>query len=133
MDVSRCTDLDNVIGDRDDMVTVPDDRNGGTGAGAFDNGPQHQGLGGSVEVGGRLVEQQHRCRGPERTRQAEALPLAQRQPDPITSDNGAQTVWQLCHYAIESRCATSVVDISRRAEQHQVVSDGAGDQHRSLR
>jgi hypothetical protein len=45
LDVSRRGDLDDVIGDSDDLFAVPDDHNGGTGAGAFHDGLKHPGLG----------------------------------------------------------------------------------------
>jgi hypothetical protein len=102
MDVSCSGHLDDVITDSDDLLAVPNDYHRVTGARPFDNGLQHSSFGRSIQVSGWLVEQQHRRRRPERTGQAEALPLTQRQPDSAASDDGLHTVGQLCHHSIES-------------------------------
>ena len=62
VDVPRAGHLDDVITDSDDLSAVADDHHGAAGAGPVDNGPQHSGLGCGVQVGGGLVEQQHRRR-----------------------------------------------------------------------
>jgi len=62
LDVTRPCYLYDVITDSDDVFAVTNDHHGGTGACPFDDGAQHPRFGVGVQVGGGLVEQQHRRR-----------------------------------------------------------------------
>ena len=133
MDIFCSGHLDDVITDSDDLLAVPDDYHRVTGARPFDNGLQHSSFGRGIQVSGGLVEQQYRRRRPERTGQAEALPLTQRQPDSTASDDGPHTVGQLCQDFIKPCCRAGGFSIGENSEQSQVLGNGPGDEHRALR
>jgi hypothetical protein len=67
--------FDDVITDSKDLLAVPDDNHRVTGACSLDDGAQHPGFRGGIQVRGGLVEQQYRRTRSERSGQREALSL----------------------------------------------------------
>jgi hypothetical protein len=106
-----------VITHPDDLLAVSDDHHRIACARPFDNRVQHSGLGRGIQVSGGLVEQQHRRPRPERTGQAEALPLAQRQAGSVASDDGLHSVGQLGQDVIKPCCRTGSFRIRENSEQ----------------
>ncbi len=97
---------------------------------------EHLLLGLSVEVGGRLVEQQQRRVAQERAGQRDALALAGRQPGAALAEDGVQAVRQAGHDIAQAGGGTAAASSSSEASRRPSRTFSAierREQVRSLR